>query len=659
MEILSRGVCLEATSPVVSVRAVAKLGGGRKSAIRGAAAVAVAMVWASAAQAQCAATGPIVTAPHVGPNETLATVKQGVVEWTPAIASASSGVATLIASINAVNTAFLTQSSAFIGSPPNPRPDQEGGGVWVRGVGGQFTFNTYTTAGNLVIEGPQQGSINCNNRTQENFAGVQVGADFARLNVNGWNLHAGLTTGYLGSQNRDGTSEGLNPAASFQSSLQVPFAGIYGAASYGGFLFDGQVRGDFYQSAITDVPNGLLDQHAGAKGFSVTGNVAYQFNLGNDWFVEPSAGFVWTRIYADPLNYAGTIVTGAGPNGVPPWTLNVNDIDSTLGRLSLRAGTTVRMGNMMVLQPFASIGVFHDFEPYVTSALSSNFTAAGQRAELYTSTIMTDGIGTYGQFGLGVAAQLVDTGWAGYFRGDYRKGNLLEGWTLNGGLRYQFTPEPVRRSPMITKAPVYKAQAAYDWTGFYIGANVGADFGFTTWNFGGGTINPHFAGFLGGGDIGYNYQVGRWVLGVEGSAGWTNANGATACAVGFFYNCEVGLKGLHTVTGRVGYAWDRLLGYVKAGAVIAQEQTGTKCDTNSMATIVAITGCPGADDSRTRVGWTTGLGYEFALTRNISARGEILYFDLGSDSHNLFGGPSSLQRSGVMSTLGLHYRFGG
>jgi outer membrane autotransporter protein len=620
------------------------------------------MFWASAAQAQCAATGAIVTNPHIPKGDNLAMVQQGIAQWTPAIASASSGVATLIASINAVNTAFLTQSSAFIATPPNPQPDQQGGGVWVRGVGGQFTFNTYTTAGNLKIEGPQQGNINCNNHTSENFAGVQVGADFARLNVNGWNLHLGLTTGYLGSQNTDATSGGLMSSPSFQNSLQVPFAGIYGAASYGGFLFDAQVRGDFYQSSVSDFSNGLFGQHTGAQGFSVTADAAYQLNLGNQWFIEPSVGVVWTRIYVDPLNYAGTVVTNTGI--VPPWTLAVSDINSTLGRLSLRAGTTFRMGNMMVLQPFASVGVFHDFMPYITSNLRSNFTAAGLPAETYTSQIMTDGIGTYGQYGLGIAAQLVDSGWAGYFRGDYRKGDMLEGWTLNGGLRYQFAPDAVQHySPLITKAPVYKAPPApYNWTGLYIGADIGAAFGFTNWSLGDGTvITPHFSGFLGGGDIGYNYQVGKWVLGLEGSLGWTNGHGAGPCPPGFFHNCEVGFTGLSTVTGRVGYTWERLLTYVKAGAVIAQEQTGVQCNTSALPTVenVTVAGCPGQTDSRTQVGWTTGLGYEFGLTKHISARGEILYFDLGSDSHNLAGMPSSLQRSGIMSTLGLHYRFGG
>jgi opacity protein-like surface antigen len=601
----------------------------------------------SAAQAQCAATGPVVSSPDLAP-------------WSSAIASGSASVATIVSSINSVNTAFLTQSSAFVGSPSNPQPDQQGGGVWARGVGGHFSYGTTTIAGNINLDGVRGGNIACNTRTLEDFAGVQVGADVARLNVNGWNLHAGLTSGYLGSSNQDATPPGLNSASSFRNSLQIPFIGVYGAASYGNFLFDGQVRGDFYQNEASDISQGLNAQHFGARGFSMTGNVAWRQDLGRQWFVEPSAGLVWSRTHVDPLHYAGTIVTGTG--SIPPWVLTVNDIDSTLGRFSVRAGTTIRSDGM-VLQPFASVGVFHEFQSGAAATLTSNFAAIGRPLETYSSTISTAGVGTYGQFGAGVAAQIVDTGWVGYLRGDYRKGDNIEGWTLNGGIRYQFVPDAVPTA-MAVKAPVRKAAAApapYDWSGFYVGADAGVDGGRARWTFpgDGAAISPHVAGFLGGGAVGYNYQAGNWVLGVEGAAGWTNARGERPCPTGFFYSCEADFTALSTATGRIGYAFDRILPYVKAGAVIAPSQVHVLCNTGSQPTIVPLAGCPGQGDSKLLAGWTAGLGYEFGLTRNVSAKAEVMYFDFGSDAHALAGVPSDLQRSGFTSSLGLRYRFGG
>ena len=629
-----------------------------KGPIVGAGSLVLMLFSASAAQAQCTSVG------LNGLNTTAPVVAQAA---GMAVANVSASVGALVTSINSANTAFLTQSSAFIGSPANPQPDQQGGGVWARGVGGHLSASTTATAGNISFGTPQQGSITCNTRTLEDFAGVQVGTDFARLNVNGWNLHAGSTIGYLGSKTHDATP-GLDPPANFRDSLQIPFVGTYAAASYGSFLIDGQVRGDFFQNEVSDDNHGLAGQRFDARGISVTGNVAYNQNLGNQWFIEPSAGIIWSRTHVDQLNVPGTAILGTpvGPGFVPPWVLTVNDIESTLGRLSVRVGTTVTSGNV-VWQPFASAGVFHEFQGGVTSSLTSNFSAINAALPTLSSTVSTSSLGTYGQFGLGVAAQFVNTGWVSYLRGDYRTGENIEGWSINGGLRYQFVPDPAARGtgPLIAKAPIYKAppvQAAYNWTGLYIGAYLGADWGFTSWTFvdDGDTTNPRFAGVLGGGEIGYNYQVGKWVFGVEGDAAWTNAHGARPCPTGFFYSCEINMNWLSTATARVGYAyWDRLLTYVKGGAAIAQDRAEIGCNTNSQPTTVPLVGCPSQSDSKTKAGWTVGWGTEFGLTRNVSVKSEIMYFDLGTDRYNVGGIPADIQRSGFISTVGLHYRFGG
>jgi len=617
------------------------------------------LFYGSAAQAQCTSAG------MNGLNAAAPAVAQAA---NMAVASVSASVSTLVMSINSVNTAFLTQSSAFIGSPPNPQPDQPGGGVWARGVGGHLDASTTATAGNINFGTLQQGSITCNTRTLEDFAGVQVGADFARLNVNGWNLHAGSTTGYLGSSAHDATP-GLNPPASTRDTLQIPFVGLYGAASYGGLLIDGQVRGDFFQNEISDANNGISGQHFDARGMSLTANVAYYQNFGRNWFIEPSAGIVWSRTRVDALNVPGTGIVGTpvGPGFVPPWVLTVNDIKSILGRLSIRVGTTVTTGNM-IWWPFASASVFHDFEGGVTSSLTSNFAALGPpfaSLPALSSTVATGSLGTYGQFGVGIAAQVVNTGWLSYLRGDFRTGDNIEGWSLNGGLRYQFVPDPVAGGALIAKAPIYNAPATsarYDWTGFYVGADVGAATGFSDWTFldDGGTTNPRFAGFLGGGGLGYNYQLGKWVFGLEGDMAWTNAHGARPCPIGFFANCEVKMDWLSTAAGRIGYAyWDRLLTYVKGGAAVAQTSAEAACTAGSLPTILPVAGCPSQGDSRTRVGWMGGLGFEFGLTRNVSVKSETTYFDLGSDRSNIAGIPTDIRQNGVVSTIGLRFRFGG
>jgi opacity protein-like surface antigen len=531
--------------------------------------------------------------------------------------------------------------------------------VWARGVGGHLAYSTTATAGNINFGGPVSGTVVCNTRTLEDFAGVQAGADFASLNVNGWNLHVGSTLGSLGARTQDGTP-GLSPPTSFRDTLQIPFAGFYGAASYGGFLVDGMVRGNFFQNEVSDGNHGLAGQRFDAHGISVTGNVAYNQRFGN-WFVEPSAGISWSKTYVNALNVPGTGVLGTpvGPGFVPPWVLTVNDIDSTLGRLSARVGTTVVSGNV-VWQPFASASVFHEFQGGVTSSLMSNFSAISLPLPTLSSTVSTGGLGTYGQFGLGIAAQGVGTNWVGYLRGDYRTGDNIEGWSVNGGLRYQFVPEPGVRAAAIDKAP---APATYHWSGLYIGGYFGAGWGSTHWTFtnDGDTANPRLAGLLGGGDIGYNYQIGKWVFGIEGDGSWTNARGAAPCPTGFFYNCEIRTSWLSTATARVGYVpWDRLLVYAKGGAAIAQDRAESWCNTGSQPTIPAagLVGCPSQSDSKTKTGWTVGWGSEFGLTQNVSVKSEIMYFDLGSDRYDIAGISTDIRRNGFTSTVGLHFRFG-
>src|SRR5262245_2159061 len=617
-----------------------------KAAALGTGALVVALLSGSAAQAQCTVVGLV--APPNFPGGPAVT----------AVAGVSAYVGTLAASIHSANTAFLSQSSAFVASPPMPQPDQQSGGVWARGVAGHLSFGTTATAGNINFGGAVPGNVVCNTRAVGDFGGVQIGTDIARLNVNGWNLHAGSTVGYLGSKTRDATPSGLNPPASFQDNLQVPFAGIYLAASKGGFLFDAQLRGNVFQNEVSDANHGMSGQHFDARGISLTANVGYNHNLGNRWFVEPSAGIIWSRTQVDQMNVPGTIVTGLG--GVPPWVLTVKDIESTLGRLSLRAGTSMVLGPV-VLQPFASASVFHEFQGEVSSSLASDFSAIGvPGVPTLSSTVSVAGPKPYGQFGLGAAAQVLDTSLVGYLRADYRTGDHIEGWSVNGGVRYQFVSDP--RQSIIAKAPVYKApQAVYQWTGFYIGGQLGLGRGWTSWQFdGNGKTDMHAAGLVGGGEVGFNYQVGQWVFGVEGDMNWTHIRAVAPCSNGFFYNCEAEMSWLSTVTARLGYAyWDRLLVYAKGGVAIARDRDVFVCTTGAQPTIVPLIGCPSRTDSNTKAGWTVGWGSEFGLTPNVSVNSEISYFNLGSEHANLAGQAAEIQRDGFISTIGLRFRFGG
>lgn len=597
------------------------------------------------------------------------------------------------ASISATSTAFLLQSSSFIGSPPNPAPDQPGGGVWVRGVGGEVSVTSSSAnTGTFVPVGGgaaiTAAPSTCSQKVDENFAGVQFGQDIAKLNVNGWNLHLGGTAGVLTSSGSlvGGAFSFLDPVTTpptaagggpFTSSTQVPFFGIYGAATNGGFFIDGLLREEYYQSTLTAPGDNLFGQPLDAHGWSFSSSAGYNWAVPNSkWFVEPSGSLLISRTTVDPLAFTTAgIVLPSGTDQIP-GTLQLNQINSDIGRVGLRVGETVDAGNI-VWQPFVAASVWHEFGPNITASYASS---PGCCVFNQTGTGSLTTIGTFGQYSLGVSASVPGTGWLGFARVDYRDGSQLEGLSGTGGIRYQFSPEP-GGSVMPTKAPLYKAPpavAGVNWSGFYIGGFGSADLGTANWNYLTGAVSPHIGGFGGGGDIGYNWQTGAWVLGVEGDMEGLNNKGGEACNAGaaspgsglpgagvmFLTTCNASDSWIAEVTGRVGYTWGRALLFVRAGGAWTDERFSATCNNLSAATFITCTNPTGGTTtgfsaSADRGGWVIGYGSEFALTPNWSARGETDYVSFGNT--NFTANPGAIPINAGMNfweaKVGLNYRF--
>ena len=189
------------------------------------------------------------------------------------------------------------------------------------------------------------------------------------------------------------------------------------------------------------------------------------------------------------------------------------------------------------------------------------------------------------------------------------------------------------------KAPV--VVPAYSWTGFYIGLNGGGALGSSSWD---RTGNRNIDGGLVGGTVGYNWQFGQAVAGLEGDIDWADINGSTTtnCALG----CKTSDTWLSTVRGRLGYAADRFMPYVTGGAAFGDIRAST----------------PGfSGGSSTKTGWTLGGGLEAALVSNWTAKVEYLYVDLGSFNCGLGcgGGLTSDNVSFHTNLLraGVNYRF--
>jgi opacity protein-like surface antigen len=185
-----------------------------------------------------------------------------------------------------------------------------------------------------------------------------------------------------------------------------------------------------------------------------------------------------------------------------------------------------------------------------------------------------------------------------------------------------------------------------------------------------GSAGPQAAGALGGGTFGYNYQIGQWVLGVEGDAGWTNTKGSVACAgpvnahqIGLFaVDCAGQSDFIATAAARLGYAWGRALYYAKAGGAWTHETFTVTCTQPQGAPIPCTNPAGGnltqisvADD---RAGWTVGYGVEFAFTPNWSAKGEFNYIDFGNKSLTVQDG--TILNAGMRVSegkIGVNYRF--
>jgi outer membrane immunogenic protein len=198
--------------------------------------------------------------------------------------------------------------------------------------------------------------------------------------------------------------------------------------------------------------------------------------------------------------------------------------------------------------------------------------------------------------------------------------------------------------------PIYKGIrpviAYYNWTGFYLGINGGYGWGTSTWDLlPATTIKPN--GGLVGGTLGYNYQVGSWVLGIEGDIDWSGVKGDVSCVAAV--TCTTENPWLGTIRGRVGYAFDRWLPYITGGGAYGNIKASAS---------VPIAGAA-LSASKSNFGWTVGAGLEYAFLGNWSAKIEYLYVDLGSVDDGVPPVVNTVTFKENIVRAGLNYKFSG
>ncbi len=232
-----------------------------------------------------------------------------------------------------------------------------------------------------------------------------------------------------------------------------------------------------------------------------------------------------------------------------------------------------------------------------------------------------------------------------------------------------------RGADLLIGAPVATAGPVFSWSGCYLGGHAGA--GWANKNFtdpvqlaqdsviGPGTTTGttttlvNLNGALVGGQIGCDYQLApSWVAGVEGAASGMNLRGSTTVALPMGFPGDQATVTAQTsfipsVTGRLGYAFDRLLLYGKGGVAWASD----KYTINGMATGLGF----GFQGLVVRTGWTAGAGAEWVFSRSWSVNLEYDYYSFGTssvlmaDSVNGFSGNVNVKQGVQVVKAGLNF----
>jgi len=220
-------------------------------------------------------------------------------------------------------------------------------------------------------------------------------------------------------------------------------------------------------------------------------------------------------------------------------------------------------------------------------------------------------------------------------------------------------------------APAYAPPPApvYTWNGCYVGASAGTSSGSSQhFDTAGNAITNSFdlSGFIGGGQLGCNWQWGAWVFGIEGDGSAINKSGQgielnPIPRPNTLWISETQERWFVTARGRLGltnFWWfgDKTLVYVTGGGAWAKIDASEWLTTNPIAT--------GHQESSTRSGWTVGGGIEYALGYGWSVKSEFLYADFGTfqtftsppfNAANIF--PRDVKVKDYVWRAGMNYKF--
>jgi outer membrane immunogenic protein len=209
-----------------------------------------------------------------------------------------------------------------------------------------------------------------------------------------------------------------------------------------------------------------------------------------------------------------------------------------------------------------------------------------------------------------------------------------------------------KAADVVVQEPV----AAYNWSGVYVGANIGWSGLKSDWHdidddWTGGKFKAGSDGVLLGGVLGYNVQLtNNVVLGIEGDLAYTANKRSFDAPDSGRVELVNKMDMFGTVRGRVGYAFDRFMPYVTGGLAVAHFKHQWTEDNDPTDSWPNFGG--------TKAGWTVGAGFEYAFADNWTAKAEYLHAGFGNvTSMNENGYRMKVDRAVNTVRFGINYKF--
>ena len=213
---------------------------------------------------------------------------------------------------------------------------------------------------------------------------------------------------------------------------------------------------------------------------------------------------------------------------------------------------------------------------------------------------------------------------------------------------------PARAAPTYSKAPAI-VEAAYNWSGFYVGINGGGATSRFDWNadpepgFASGDEGSHKpSGGTVGGQIGYRWQMSSVVFGLEAQGNWADFSGSNLSLADGISTNQTRVNAFGLFTGQIGYAWDRALFYVNGGAAVTDNKYTSTTPGFGFDTF-----------NETRWGAAVGVGLEYAFAPNWSVGVQYDHLFMGTKDINDGFITDNIKQSVDIITARLNYKFGG